>query len=83
MHMKHILKLNKFMVKLQEESWELEEKLLGVRKKRLQLKQAVGSKLLEIQTEDLEGLKDSNMIKTMLKKKKTLDGNRYYYTGST
>ncbi|XP_008837062.1 centromere protein H [Nannospalax galili] len=71
--MKHILKLNKLIMKLQEESWELEKKLLDVRKKRLQLKQASGSKLSQLQMEknkqkeDLESMKDSDMIKTMQK----------------
>ncbi|XP_047412016.1 centromere protein H isoform X1 [Sciurus carolinensis] len=69
--MKHILKLNKLIMKSQQESWELEEKLLDVRKKRLQLKQASESKLLEIQTEknkqkeDLDNVENSDKIKTM------------------
>ncbi|KAM6156523.1 centromere protein H [Erethizon dorsatum] len=69
--MKEILKLNKSIMKLQQESWELEEKLLDVRKKRLQLKQASESKLLEIQTEkkkrkeELDSMENSDKIKTM------------------
>lgn len=70
--MKHILKLNKLIMKLQEESWELEKKLLDVRKERLQLKEDSRSKLLEIQTKknkqkDLESMNDSDRIKTMQK----------------
>ncbi|XP_055457903.1 centromere protein H [Psammomys obesus] len=69
--MKHILKLHKIIMKSQEESSELEKKLLEVRKKRLQLKQASRSKLLEIQTEknkqkeDLDNMENSETIKTM------------------
>uniref|UniRef100_A0A8C6AAL8 Centromere protein H n=1 Tax=Marmota marmota marmota TaxID=9994 RepID=A0A8C6AAL8_MARMA len=72
-NMKHILKLNKLIMKSQQESWELEEKLLDVRKKRLQLKQASESKLLEIQTEknkqkeDLDNVENSDKIKAMQK----------------
>ncbi|XP_021064340.1 centromere protein H [Mus pahari] len=71
--MKHILKLQKLILKSQEESSELERKLLDVRKKRLQLKQASRSKLLEIQTEkskqkeDFDKMENSEMIKTMKK----------------
>ncbi|XP_012317649.2 centromere protein H [Aotus nancymaae] len=67
--MKHLLKLNKLVMKSQQESWDLEEKLLDIRKKRLQLKQASESKLLEIQTEknkqkiDLDGMENSERIK--------------------
>uniref|UniRef100_A0A8C9KE69 Centromere protein H n=1 Tax=Panthera tigris altaica TaxID=74533 RepID=A0A8C9KE69_PANTA len=70
-NMKHILKLNKLIMKSQQESWDLEEKLLDVRKKRLQLKQASESKLLEIQTEknkqkdDLAIMENSDKIKTV------------------
>uniref|UniRef100_A0A9L0JU98 Centromere protein H n=1 Tax=Equus asinus TaxID=9793 RepID=A0A9L0JU98_EQUAS len=70
-HMKHVLKLNKLIMKSQQESWDLEEKLLDVRKKRLQLKQASESKLLEIQTEknkqkdDLDSMENSDKIKTI------------------
>ncbi|XP_021106351.1 centromere protein H [Heterocephalus glaber] len=69
--MKEVLKLNKSVMKLQQESWELEEKLLDVRKKRFQLKQASESKLLEIQTEkkkqkeELASMENSDKIKTM------------------
>ncbi|KAM4869592.1 centromere protein H [Urocitellus parryii] len=72
-NMKHILKLNKLIMKSQQESWELEEKLLDVRKKRLQLKQASERKLLEIQTEknkqkeDLDNVENSDKIKAMQK----------------
>ncbi|XP_006982782.1 centromere protein H [Peromyscus maniculatus bairdii] len=75
--MKHILKLQKLIMKSQEESSELEEKLLDVRKKRLQLKQTSRSKLLEIQTEkskqkeELDNMENSEMIKTMQKKLQT------------
>ncbi|XP_036063295.1 centromere protein H [Onychomys torridus] len=75
--MKHILKLQTSIMKSQEESSELEEKLLDVRKKRLQLKQTSRSKLLEIQTEkskqkeDLDTMENSEMIKTMQKKLQT------------
>ncbi|KAL0628158.1 Centromere protein H [Plecturocebus cupreus] len=68
-NMKHLLKLNKLVMKSQQESWDLEEKLLDIRKKRLQLKQASESKLLEIQTEknkqkiDLDGMENSERIK--------------------
>ncbi|XP_029797190.1 centromere protein H [Suricata suricatta] len=70
-NMKHILKLNKLIMKSQQESWDLEEKLLDVRKKRLQLKQASESKLLEIQTEknkqkdDLAIMENSDKIKAI------------------
>ncbi|XP_008585403.1 PREDICTED: centromere protein H [Galeopterus variegatus] len=36
-NMKHVLKLNKLIMKSQQESWDLEEKLLDVRKKRLRM----------------------------------------------
>ncbi|KAM4875492.1 centromere protein H [Thomomys bottae] len=49
--MKHILKLSKSIMKSQQESWELEEKLIEIRKKRLQLKQASEKKLLDMQAE--------------------------------
>ncbi|EHB05711.1 Centromere protein H [Heterocephalus glaber] len=67
--MKEVLKLNKSVMK--QESWELEEKLLDVRKKRFQLKQASESKLLEIETEkkkrkeELGSMENSDKIKTM------------------
>lgn len=70
-NMKHILKLNKLIMKSHQESWDLEEKLLDVRKKRLQLKQASESKLLEIQTEknkqkdDLAVMENSDKIKAI------------------
>ncbi|XP_032259395.1 centromere protein H [Phoca vitulina] len=70
-NMKHVLKLNKLIMKSQQESWDLEEKLLDVRKKRLQLKQASEGKLLEIQTEknkqkdDLANMENSDKIKTI------------------
>uniref|UniRef100_A0A8C5V4Q6 Centromere protein H n=1 Tax=Microcebus murinus TaxID=30608 RepID=A0A8C5V4Q6_MICMU len=70
-NMKQILNLNKLIMKSQQESWDLEEKLLDVRKKRLQLKQASESKLLEIQTEknkqknDLDNMENSEKIKIM------------------
>nr|XP_004662226.2 centromere protein H [Jaculus jaculus] len=66
-----ILKLNKLIMTSQQESRELEKKLLDVRKKRLQLKQASGRKLLEIQTEknkqkeELDSVENSDKIKTM------------------
>ncbi|XP_021036389.1 centromere protein H [Mus caroli] len=75
--MKHILKLQKLIMKSKEESSELEKKLLDVRKKRLQLKQASRSKLLEIQTEknkqkeDVDKMENSETIKTMKKKLQT------------
>ncbi|XP_051028436.1 centromere protein H [Acomys russatus] len=71
--MKHVLRLQKLVMKSQEESSELEGKLLDVRRKRLQLKQASRNKLLEIQTEknkqkeDLDNVENSEMIKTMKK----------------
>ncbi|XP_008689560.1 centromere protein H [Ursus maritimus] len=70
-NMKHVLKLNKLIMKSHQESWDLEEKLLDVRKKRLQLKQASESKLLEIQTEknkqkdDLVDMENSDKIKSI------------------
>ncbi|XP_077629672.1 centromere protein H [Crocuta crocuta] len=70
-NMKHILNLNKLIMKSHQESWDLEEKLLDVRKKRLQLKQASESKLLEIQTEknkqkdDLALMENSDKIKAI------------------
>ncbi|ELK11408.1 centromere protein H [Pteropus alecto] len=70
-NMKHILKLNKLIMKSQQESWDLEKKLLDVRKKRFELKQASESKLLEIQTEknkqkdDLDCMEKSGEIKTI------------------
>ncbi|XP_004623261.1 centromere protein H isoform X1 [Octodon degus] len=69
--MKEVLKLNKSIMRLQKESWELEEKLLDVRKKRLQLKHASENKLLEIQAEkkkqkeELDSMENSDKIKTM------------------
>uniref|UniRef100_A0A2I3RJM4 Centromere protein H n=1 Tax=Pan troglodytes TaxID=9598 RepID=A0A2I3RJM4_PANTR len=68
-NMKHLLELNKLIMKSQQESWDLEEKLLDIRKKRLQLKQASESKLLEIQTKknkqkiDLDSMENSERIK--------------------
>ncbi|XP_037594125.1 centromere protein H [Cebus imitator] len=46
-NMKHLLKLNKLVMKLQQESWDLEEKLLDIRKKRLRMLQnlILGSKV--------------------------------------
>ncbi|XP_045422003.1 centromere protein H isoform X1 [Lemur catta] len=70
-NMKQILNLNKLIMKSQQESWDLEKKLLDVRKKRLQLKQASESKLSEIQTEknkqknDLDNMENSDKIKTI------------------
>lgn len=70
-NMEHVLKLNKLVMKSQQESWDLEEKLLDIRKKRLQLKQASESKLLEIQTEknkqkdELDSMENSDKIKTI------------------
>uniref|UniRef100_A0A8P0SUT7 Centromere protein H n=2 Tax=Canis lupus familiaris TaxID=9615 RepID=A0A8P0SUT7_CANLF len=70
-NMKHVLKLNKLIMKSHQESWDLEEKLLDVRKKRLELKQSSENKLLEIQTEknkqkdDLANMENSNKIKAM------------------
>lgn len=70
-NMKQILNLNKLIMKSQQETWDLEEKLLDVRKKRLQLKQASERKLLEIQTEknkqkeDLDSMENSDKIKTI------------------
>lgn len=58
-------------MKSQQETWDLEEKLLDVRKKRLQLKQASERKLLEIQTEknkqkdDLDSMENSDKIKAI------------------
>ncbi|CAO2592773.1 Centromere protein H [Lemmus lemmus] len=75
--MKQILELQKLIMKSQKESAELEGKLLDVRKKRLQLKQASKSKLSEIQTErnkekeDLDNMEDLEMIKTMQNKLQT------------
>ncbi|KAM9253192.1 centromere protein H [Dugong dugon] len=70
-NMKHVLELNKLIMTSQQESWDLEEKLLDIRKKRLQLKQASESKLLEIQTEknkqkdDLDNMENSDKIKAI------------------
>ncbi|KAM5257519.1 centromere protein H [Hipposideros larvatus] len=70
-NMEHVLKLNKLIMQSQQESWELEKKLLDVRKKRFELKQASESKLLEIQTEknkqkdDLDSMENSDKIKTL------------------
>ncbi|XP_057597891.1 centromere protein H [Hippopotamus amphibius kiboko] len=70
-NMKQVLNLNKVIMKSQQETWDLEEKLLDVRKKRLQLKQASERKLLEIQTEknkqkdDLKSMENSDKIKTI------------------
>ncbi|XP_006871055.1 PREDICTED: centromere protein H [Chrysochloris asiatica] len=72
-NMKHVLKLNKLIMTSQQESWDLEETLLNIRKKRLQLKQASESKLLEIQTEknkqkdDLDNMENSDKIKAIRK----------------
>ncbi|XP_053445357.1 centromere protein H [Nycticebus coucang] len=70
-NMKQVLKLNKLIMKLQQESWDLEEKLVDVRKKRLQLKQASESKLLEIQMEknkqknEVDSMENSDKVKTI------------------
>uniref|UniRef100_A0A671FXL6 Centromere protein H n=1 Tax=Rhinolophus ferrumequinum TaxID=59479 RepID=A0A671FXL6_RHIFE len=70
-NMKHVLKLNKLIMKSQQESWDLEKTLLDVRKKRFELKQASESKLLEIQTEknkqkdDLDNMENSDKIKAL------------------
>lgn len=70
-NMKQILNLNKLIMKSQQDTWDLEEKMLDIRKKRLQLKQASESKLLEIQMEknkqkdDLENMENSEKIKTI------------------
>ncbi|XP_058918559.1 centromere protein H [Kogia breviceps] len=70
-NMKQILSLNKLVMKSQQETRDLEGKLLDVRKKRLQLKQASERKLLEIQTEknkqkdDLRSMENSGKIKTI------------------
>ncbi|XP_023401289.1 centromere protein H isoform X3 [Loxodonta africana] len=72
-NMKHVLELNKLIMTSQQESWDLEEKLLDIRKKRLQLKQASESKLFEIQTEqnkqkdDLDNMGNSDKIKAIRK----------------
>ncbi|KAK1345210.1 hypothetical protein QTO34_013920 [Cnephaeus nilssonii] len=56
------------------ESWDLEEKLLDVKKKRFELKRASESKFLEIQTEknkqndDLASMENSDKIKTLQQK---------------
>ncbi|KAM6224345.1 centromere protein H [Rhynchocyon petersi] len=70
-NMKHILTLNKLIMASQKESWNLEEKLRDIRKKRLQLKQASKSKLLQIQTEkkkqkeDLDNMESSSKINAL------------------
>lgn len=70
-NMKQILNVNKLIMKSQQDTWDLEEKMLDIRKKRLQLKQASESKLLEIQMEknkqkdDLENMENSEKIKTI------------------
>ncbi|XP_030700631.1 centromere protein H isoform X1 [Globicephala melas] len=70
-NMKQILSLNKSVMKSQQETRDLEDKLLDVRKKRLQLKQASERKLFEIQTEknkqkdDLGSMENSGKIKTI------------------
>ncbi|XP_059947709.1 centromere protein H isoform X2 [Mesoplodon densirostris] len=70
-NMKQVLSLNKLVMKSQQETRDLEDKLLDVRKKRLQLKQASERKLLEIQTEknkqkdDLGSMENSGKIKTI------------------
>uniref|UniRef100_H0WK59 Centromere protein H n=1 Tax=Otolemur garnettii TaxID=30611 RepID=H0WK59_OTOGA len=70
-NMKQVLKLNKLIMKSQQESWDLEEKLVDVRKKRLELKQASESKLLEIQMEknkqknELDSMENSDKVKTI------------------
>lgn len=72
--MKHIMQLQKLIMESQEESKELEKKLLDVRKKRLQLKQASRSKLSEIQTErsrqkeDVDKMENSEVVKAMRNK---------------
>lgn len=71
-NMKEILKLSNSIMRSQQESWDLEGKLLDVRKKRLQLKQASESKFLEIQTEkkrkeDLDSMENSDKIKIIRK----------------
>ncbi|XP_040835000.1 centromere protein H isoform X3 [Ochotona curzoniae] len=69
--MKHVIKLQKLIITSQKESRSLEEKLLDIRKKRLELKQTSESKLLEIQTEknkkkeDLEQVENSEKIQML------------------
>ncbi|KAM7148654.1 centromere protein H [Molossus nigricans] len=73
-NMKHVVKLNKIIMKSQQESWDLEKKLLDVKKKRFELKRASESKFLEIQTEknkqkdDLDSMENSDKIKTLQQK---------------
>ncbi|XP_055968643.1 centromere protein H [Sorex fumeus] len=70
-NLKHTLELSNSIMKSQQESWDLEEKLLDVRKKRLQLKQASESKFSEIQAEknkqkeDLDSMGHSDKIKAI------------------
>ncbi|XP_016069399.1 PREDICTED: centromere protein H [Miniopterus natalensis] len=76
-NMKHILELNRIIMKSQQESWNLENKLLDVKKKRFELKRASESKFLEIQTEknkqkdDLDSMENSDKIKTLQQKLQT------------
>ncbi|XP_012782766.2 centromere protein H [Ochotona princeps] len=69
--MKHVINLHKLIITSQKESRSLEEKLLDIRKKRLELKQTSESKLLEIQTEknkrkeDLERVENSDKIQML------------------
>uniref|UniRef100_F6QC79 Centromere protein H n=1 Tax=Monodelphis domestica TaxID=13616 RepID=F6QC79_MONDO len=71
--LKKILTLNSSILKAQQETHDLEEKLLEVKKKRLRLKQAGEEKLLEIQAEDkkkkekLELLEDSALLSKLKK----------------
>ncbi|XP_045703958.1 centromere protein H isoform X2 [Phyllostomus hastatus] len=73
-NMKHILKLNKIIMTSQQESWDLEAKLLNVKKKRFELKRASEQKFLEVQTEknkqkdDLDSMENSDKIKTLKQK---------------
>ncbi|XP_054434213.1 centromere protein H [Pteronotus mesoamericanus] len=70
-NMKHILKLNKIIMKSQQESWDLEEKLLDIKKKRFELKRSSEHKFSEIQTEknkqkdDLDSMENSDKIKAL------------------
>ncbi|XP_038621482.1 centromere protein H [Tachyglossus aculeatus] len=67
--LKHILTLSGAILKAQQETREMDERLLEVRKKRLALKQTGERQLVDIQTlkrkkkEELEGMEVSDLIK--------------------
>ncbi|XP_074064250.1 centromere protein H [Macrotis lagotis] len=61
--LKNILTLNCSILKAQQQTRDLEEKMLEIKKKRLMLKNTGRKKLLEIQTENKKRKDDLNLLK--------------------